>query len=330
MTTILHERNREMGVESAASYARPDQGRRWASHRARRRMMRPTERPMFLADWTNVLFIHYAIDPKVLQPHVPFALDLFKGRAYISLVAFTQRNLRPRVGGRLAALASRPLAEHDFLNVRTYVRHGRERGIFFLAEWIPNRLACLLGPRMYGLPYRLARTDYQRGGAPGRRERFVGSVTTPAGRVAWDARFRPAAEGRPARPGLERFLLERYTAYTRRRSTPLRFRVWHEPWVRTRARVRMHDTTLLAAAFPWMAGAHPLAAHFSPGVFNVWIGPPRRVDDPKDGIVPHPFGGPSRKMVLRARAAAAHTLAFVKNFTDGPSRSHFATTKEGV
>ena len=73
--------------------------RRSASGSARRRMLRPGERPLFLADWTDVLFVHFAVDPAVLQPHVPFDLDLFRGRAYVSLVAFTQRNLRPRVGG---------------------------------------------------------------------------------------------------------------------------------------------------------------------------------------------------------------------------------------
>jgi len=36
------------------------------------------------------------------------------------------------------------------------------RGIFFIAEWIPNRLAVLIGPRMYGLPYRLGRLNQAR------------------------------------------------------------------------------------------------------------------------------------------------------------------------
>src|SRR5687767_4543762 len=158
--------------------------RRSPSDAARRRMLRRGERPLFLADWTDVLFVHFAVDPAVLQPHVPFALDLFRGRAYVSLVAFTQRNLRPRIGGRLAALLARPLATHEFLNVRTYVRCGRERGIYFLAEWIPNRSAVLVGPSMYWLPYRLARMHYRSDTRPGAnggvgvdgRQRFLGNV----------------------------------------------------------------------------------------------------------------------------------------------------------
>src|SRR5690348_9171346 len=80
--------------------------------------------PLFVADWTDAVFVHFAIDPRVLQPHVPFELDLYGGKAYVSLVAFTQERLRPRVGGRLAAALSAPLATHHFLNVRTYVRVG--------------------------------------------------------------------------------------------------------------------------------------------------------------------------------------------------------------
>ena len=261
----------------------PARRRTSASVSARRRMLRPGERPVFVADWTEVLFVHFAVDPEALQPHVPFPLDLFRGRAYVSVVAFTQRRLRPRIGnrlaGRLAALASRPLSDHEFLNVRTYVRHGGERGICFLTEWIPNRLACLIGPPLYGLPYRLARHKFLfRGEATGRRARHGGEVTTPAGRLAWRARLRPMRTARRARRGLEHFLLERYTAFTRRGDAPLRFRVWHAPWHRVRAAVRPTDTSLLIAAFPWLRAGRPVLAHFSPGVHEVWIGPPRRVE----------------------------------------------------
>src|SRR3954466_5107482 len=112
-------------------------------------------RPMFVADWTGVVFIHFRIDPRFLAPIVPFQLDTIDGDAYFSLVAFTQRRLRPSVGGRVAAWLSAPLAEHEFLNLRAYVRVNGERAIYFISEWIPNRLAALIGPRTYGLPYRL-------------------------------------------------------------------------------------------------------------------------------------------------------------------------------
>ena len=117
---------------------------------------------MFIADWMNVAFVHFRVDPKLLQPRLPFELDLLDGDAYVSIVSFTQRRLRPTAGGRLAELLASPLAQHEFLNLRTYVRHEGTCGIYFLAEWIPNRLAQLIGPRLYGLPYRLGRLEYSR------------------------------------------------------------------------------------------------------------------------------------------------------------------------
>src|SRR5437016_102216 len=67
-------------------------------------------RKLFVADWIDAIFVHFAIDPHKLQPIVPLELDCLDGQAYVSLVAFTQRNLRPCVGRALAA----PLQD-DFL-----------------------------------------------------------------------------------------------------------------------------------------------------------------------------------------------------------------------
>ncbi len=52
---------------------------------------------MFTANWTNVLFTHFAVDPAALQPSIPYELDTRNGLAYFSLVAFTQGRLRPRL-----------------------------------------------------------------------------------------------------------------------------------------------------------------------------------------------------------------------------------------
>ena len=121
----------------------------------------PEFKTLLLADWRDVTFIHYAIDPALLQPHVPFELDLYAGQAWVSLVTCTQARLRPALGGRLTAWTMRPVATHPFLNLRTYVRAHGHRAIYFLAEWIPNPLSCLVGPRLYGLPFHLARLAYE-------------------------------------------------------------------------------------------------------------------------------------------------------------------------
>src|SRR5205814_3132746 len=106
----------------------------------------------------------YSIDPAILGPRVPFELDLFDGRAWASIVAFTQARFRPAWGGRLAEWLMRPVATHGFLNLRTYVRGvgaSGGRAIYFISEWIPNRLTAWVEPKLYGLPLRLARVAYR-------------------------------------------------------------------------------------------------------------------------------------------------------------------------
>jgi hypothetical protein len=128
---------------------------------AKARLLSCRGEPLLIADWDRALMMHFEMDAERLQCAVPFELDLWEGKhAFVSLVAFTMLGMRPRFCGRLGAWLTKPLATHEFLNVRTYVRQGGERGIHFLAEWLPNRLAVLLGPRTFGLPYRLGRLDY--------------------------------------------------------------------------------------------------------------------------------------------------------------------------
>src|SRR6185503_3046903 len=139
----------------------PVASRSTLSDNARRRMLAIRGEPMFYARWDRAVFIHYAADAATLQRDVPFELDLRNGRAYVSLVAFTLWRMRPRMGGRIGEWLLKPIATHQFLNVRTYVRHAGEPGIFFLAEWLNNRAAVLLGPRSFGLPYRFGHLTYQ-------------------------------------------------------------------------------------------------------------------------------------------------------------------------
>ncbi|HWE93110.1 MAG TPA: DUF2071 domain-containing protein [Tepidisphaeraceae bacterium] len=225
-----------------------------------------------VADWDDVAFVHFAIPPELLRPLVPFELDLFVGQAFVSLVAFTQRRLRPRLGGRIAAALSAPLASHEFLNVRTYVRHRGEPGIHFLCEWIPNRLATWLGPPLYGLPYRLGRLVY-------RYDRCSGEcfhdVSSGGSRLEFDVfPVRDDPPGPAPRGTLDEFLLERYVAFTRLRGRNACFRVEHVPWARRQVAVRWRETGLLETLpLPWDR-AQPMGGHYSEGVRNVGLGPP--------------------------------------------------------
>ncbi|HEV2293012.1 MAG TPA: DUF2071 domain-containing protein [Tepidisphaeraceae bacterium] len=228
--------------------------------------------PALIADWNPAVFIHYVVDPDVLQPLVPFPLDLHEGRAYVSIVAFVQRRLRPKTGGRIGAWLSRPLATHPFCNVRTYVRVDGEPGIYFLAEWIPNRLAAALGPPLYGLPYRLGELRYHLADAGD----ICGDVIAADGlRFRFHARGERFMVPEPApRDSLTEFLIERYSAFTMRGRTPLRFRIHHEPWRQVPLEVEVEQDSLLGATGNWRRDDCLICGHHSAGLRDVLIGRP--------------------------------------------------------
>jgi uncharacterized protein YqjF (DUF2071 family) len=225
-------------------------------------------RPILVADWRDALFVHFKVEPQAIQDLLPLPLDLRDGHAYISLVAFTQYRLRPAFPFPAGELLSKPVARHEFLNLRTYVRHNGEPGIYFFNEWIPNRLAVFLGPKLYGLPYKLAEMAYHT--AQGYAMRHVAA----GGLFACTARWNEADKPQIGRPGSEtEFLLERYTAFTYRRGVLRRFHIAHAPWLQVPTDVHIMRRDLLTD-FPVDV---PCSAHFSAGLRDVKIAPPRRI-----------------------------------------------------
>jgi uncharacterized protein YqjF (DUF2071 family) len=263
---------------SHATYDMP-QPKEVSSHSAiaRRRLLSHRGEPLFLADWMRVLMIHFEIDAKVLQRNVPYELDLHEGRAFVTLVAFTMENMHPRFGGKVGAWFFKPIATHDFLNVRTYVRHNGEPGIHFLAEWLSNWLAVRLGPRTFGLPYRHGFTSYQHDSHSGRYCGIVRDVQTKT-------LFQYRAQSKVApdfslceHDSFDEWLMERYTAFNAATGRKRFFRVWHPPWPQATVEVTIEDLALLEESWPFFKSARHVGANFSPGLCNVWMGRPQLV-----------------------------------------------------
>src|SRR5882672_10230543 len=262
-------RRREEAEESAIWARNPPPyvgGCPTLSHAARGRLLSFSGEPLFIADWERVLMLHYEVEPDALQRVVPFELDLRDGCAFVSAVAFTMRGMRPRVGGRFAAWLFKPIATHEFLNVRTYVRHRGESGIYFLAEWLPNRLSVALGPRLFGLPYRSGRFQYEHHWEEGL---LTGSVTARAGGAAfaYQGVLRPKMRFATCEPGgIEEWLMERYTAFTYAAGKARFFRVWHSPWQQVQVNAEITEHRLLDQSWPLFREARMIGANFSPGV----------------------------------------------------------------
>jgi len=226
-------------------------------------------RPLFHGGWLDVIFLHYEIPPEVLQPWVPFQLDTWLGSAYVSLVLFTLSGLCCDPFRQVTRCLLRSISDHAFLNVRTYVRHGETTGIYFLAEWLSNRLSVPFGRPAFGLPYHFARFDRS-------DDRMSATVAASRGSLRFHAHLDPEPHFAPCNAGsLDEFLLERYTAYTQWSSLRRFFRVWHPPWPVAPITASIDDASLLDQTGTWPRAAHLIAAHYSPGIADVWMGPPQ-------------------------------------------------------
>jgi uncharacterized protein YqjF (DUF2071 family) len=248
--------------------------------------------------WRTLLFLHWQVDEAALRALLPprLTLDTFQGRAYVGVVPFLMRDVRPRWAPAVPGISN--FAE---LNVRTYVHHeGQDPGVWFFSLDAARLLAVLVGRWQWNLPYVSATmrcdidgdsgtsgggTSGDTGAADGAEVRYRSRrrwPSPPAAELA--ARYRIGPAIGPARPGtLEYFLVERYLLYAETRQGQLySARVHHRPYPLHRAELTdLRETVVAAAGLPRPAGephvlyspgvdvemsaARPLAADVSPG-----------------------------------------------------------------
>lgn len=228
---------------------------------------RPPGRPVMRQDWDHLLFLHWEVPAEAIRRLLPPALDvdLFEGRAYVALVPFSMKNVRP------AGLpAVRGLSNFHETNVRTYVHfQGREPGVWFFSLDAANAVGAALGRLWFGLPYFFARMGLDVAGSgdalrmSSESRRIYPGPRPATARI--EAEVRAPVE--PAGVGtLEFFLAERYLLYSAGRDGGLsRGRVHHAPYPLRVAEVSSLDESLMAAAGIARPDSPPMA-HYARGV----------------------------------------------------------------
>jgi uncharacterized protein YqjF (DUF2071 family) len=214
--------------------------------------------------WCRISFLHWPVDPRVLQTHLPAGLvvDACEGMGWVGLTPFHLRGLRP------PGLPPMPwLSQFPEMNLRTYVRGPVGPGVWFFSLDADSALAVLAARLTYALPYRRARMRID---AEGSRVRYTSVGSDAVAAITVDV-------GEPLSPPdeLALFLTERYRLYTRIAGRLATAAVEHRPWPLHRATlVRLVETVRQAASLP--EAATPPLVHYSPGV-RVRVGLPRRL-----------------------------------------------------
>ncbi len=114
----------------------------------------PEESWSYYQEWNNALFLHWGVDLTELKRFVPdeLEIDLFDGKPWVSLVAFTMEKIRPKY---LPSFS--PISDFDEINIRTYVKSKNKTGVYFLSIEGGNRLSCKIAKALSELPYRYSK-----------------------------------------------------------------------------------------------------------------------------------------------------------------------------
>jgi len=168
--------------------------------------------------WSDVLFLHYEVDAKTLQEKVPYPIDLFEGKAIVSIVPFVMGRIRfpflPPVPG---------LSKLIELNLRTYVRVGGRPAVYFFTLDANHLPGVLIARSFFSLPYRWRRMKLNHQ----EKYTFESSSLKLSARVEDDL----------ISSDFDRWCTERYALVTKWFRGDLMGIVEHQPWTLQRAQL---------------------------------------------------------------------------------------------
>ena len=210
-------------------------------------------------EWRELTFMHWKVDSKRLQPHLPDGLeiDLFEGEAYVGVIPFIMKNVRPR---RLPAVPG--ISTFAEFNVRTYVVKDGQAGVFFLTLDAKSLVTCLHAPRAYGLAYRYAKAKVKRN---------ADVLQWQSRRSSDGAELRGTSTGKGSKQSaeagsLEHFLFERYCLYTEHKGCLRRAYVHHQPWTFQEGDITLEANSLLESYDLGLDVHAPDLVHISKGL----------------------------------------------------------------
>ena len=226
--------------------------------------------------WEELLFLHWAIEPQIVAEVLPPGLrvDTFNGNAWIGVVPFFMRNVRPRFLPSVPGLSNFPE-----LNFRTYVldEHGRP-GVWFYSLDTPKRLPNWIARTFFHLNYRFARIQIDNKGSlrAYRSELWMETDWDTPQEYKWERVGEPFTAELGS---LDFFLAERYRlfAYNKKKAQLMSGQVHHEPYHLQKVNLECYSKRLFALNGLPEPGNSPVSALASAGV-GVQISPMVIVD----------------------------------------------------
>lgn len=223
--------------------------------------------------WRLLTYVHWAVEADVVQAALPpgLTVDTFDGAAWIGLIPFSMRDVRPPGVPPIPYIGDFPET-----NVRSYtITPDGRRGVYFHSLEASRLAAVVVARRLFGLPYQWASMSLRttpgriRYGSRRRWREHAGSSTDIAVRVG----RRLAADEVTS---LDDFLTARWAFQNGATGEqPTIATAAHHQWPLHEATLEHLDDDLVAAAgFSGVARRPPDHVRFAPGV-DVRAGFPR-------------------------------------------------------
>lgn len=219
--------------------------------------------PFLYQEWNVLAAVHWPFDVAVVRPLVPakLELDLFAGKAWVSIVPFQATNLHPPLLPPLPWLSTYPE-----VNLRTYVRGADgEQGVWFFSLDLDRFLPAVGALALTGLPHKWTHMHIRR---EGNQVHYKATRVWPRAECPAICRLGIEVGAEmiyPNVPELYVFLSARYRLYTNFCGELRYGRVEHSRWPLKHARLLYIEQSLLQAAGLPAPEAAPVTC-FSEGV----------------------------------------------------------------
>lgn len=211
----------------------------------------PSENWKFYQEWSHAIFLHWQVELTELEKFVPkeLEIDLFDGKPWVSVVAFTMEKIRPK---NLPSFP--PISNFDEINIRTYVKSNDKTGVYFLSMEGGTKLSCNIAKYMSELPYRFSKMKRT-------ENHYVASNSEFNDHL--EIEFTIGKEVK-VKKELDTWLVERYALFQDTKTSINEFEIHHLEWPINE--IDLQKLSLNYHRFDKLIKSQPNKKHYSKGV----------------------------------------------------------------
>lgn len=205
----------------------------------------------YYQEWNNGIFLHWQVEHNELRKLVPddFDIDLFEGKPWVSLVAFTMEKIRPK---NLPAFP--PISNFHEINIRTYVKLNNKAGVYFLSIEGGKKLSCKIATELSELPYKFSNIK--------RTENTYESYSSELNNKLY-LNF-SLGKSITKKSTIDKWLTERYTLFQDSDKSINEFEIHHLKW--PISEIRFDTIDINYPKFKNLINNYPERANYSTGV----------------------------------------------------------------